>query len=297
MDPDSGASITDAELLAIADEEITGELFPLLRSLDSGFYLHNDDHSITADQSRYKIAARATEQIADVLYVDSQGNEESLSVMPIEDRGLPSRWAGAASVGSGSGTGRYTAYPDGDFVGLVPTPSTTQGTLRIRYYRAPGSLTLVANARIVSALTSATRLTLTADPTGLFSIGDDVDIVNAGNSHQVLDPDRDVTAVAANYLDFLAYSSEVAVGDYVTAAGTTAIVPLPDVMAPLLIQRVKAALLDALGDERAWMRSQSMIQTLEANVRTMLKPRFKADPKYVVGRGGAWRGDSRRRLY
>jgi len=286
---DGNAFLTYAEILALADEEIAGELHPLVRGLQTDFYVHSVDYSITADTPEYKLPAKASEQIRDVLYVDAAGNEFSVPWMPLEDIGDPGRYNVNGGYGVANAVGRYVAYYTGDTIGLRPTPASTDATLRVKYWRQPAALTEVTNARIISALTSATRLTMTASLPAAWTTGTVVDVINAGNAHYVHNPDLAVTGTGSAYIDVASYSSFVAAGDYVTVEGTTPIVPLPDVAVPLLVRRLALACLEAQKDVEAAAIERAAVTRLTGRLIEALKPRSKGDPSFIVARGSAFR--------
>jgi hypothetical protein len=278
---DGEAFLTHAEILALADEEITREVFPLVRKADAAWYIHTEDYSITASQELYELPARAVEQIADIVLVDSEGNEFSMTWMALERAGHPDMFQTSRS-------GRYTAYFTGDFVALRPIPDTTLDTLRVKYERQPGTLTLLTNAETINALTGATRLTMDSTIPAGWTTGTLLDIINAGNAHQVLNADLAVTGTGASYVDVASYSSFVATGDYVSTAGTTPIVPLPDQAVPLLILRVAQACHLAHKEYAAAASLNKLIDEATDTCLDSLKPRNQGEPKYLVPQNDAW---------
>ena len=270
--PSTNAPISDANLLLLADQEIVGSLWPMLVASQGDYYLSYLDHAITADKARYRLPKKSYGPIKDVLIVDSNGAEAHVDAMNIEELGQEPQ-----------SNRKFLHFIDGDFLGLYPTPSTTQDTLRIRFYRHPNALALTTTSRQISALTSATRLTLSAAISGTgWTTGTDVDIIGSGNAHQVLSEDIDLTGTGASTIDMASYPSTIEVGDWVATAGQTPLVPLPDFLVPLLMTRVALQALNGAGDAEAFDRMFKLGDLLERGARTVLEPRSEAAPRVIV---------------
>lgn len=276
--PTENAPLTDAEILSLADEEILGTLWPILLKSQGDHYLSVLDYPITANYSRYRQPNNAI-RIKDVLLVDEDGEEgDSLNFVNIEE------------LGRLGNDGDLVAYIDGDFLGLHPRPELTQHTLRIRYYRAPSALTLEGVR--VGAVSLPSTIAIDEDdtpthPATFFTpaADDELDIVSGGNTHQLL-CDRftvDNFALGAILFEEELDGSGVQEGDWISYAGRTPIVQVPDHMVPLLIQRLKLAMVDAHGDNAAFQRTASMLQPLTAAASSTTSPRTEAEPKTITG--------------
>lgn len=308
--PATNAPITSAEMLALADEEISGRYWPLVISSQGDYYLSWRDAAITAGQRRYRLPMRTYGPIKDVVHVDSSGKLTSLSQINIED-------IAHQTITSAGDNIRAQWYFDGDFIGLYPEPVRTEGTLRIRYYRHPSSLVLQAAAAQVMKVTlnsggvDKLLLNTAALPTGWDALIPllTLDLIGQGNAHQVLAADCIATAVAtvvaAKQLSFAVGTIPSDLGDerdlslqlgttnallgYVALVGRTPVVQLPDFMLPALIRQVAGASLRAHGENDAADREDAAAARLLEQAESTAKPRSEAEPNYIVTRNSPLR--------
>ena len=280
--PSTNAPYSDADILAIADEEIAGVIWPAIISTQGDYYVSTIDHTITNTYDRYRLPTNSYGPVRDITYVDSAGVESSLTKMDLED-------IGRLAVTSSDD---YQHFFDGDFVGLYPTPTATLGTLRIRYFRHPSTLALASAGTTVNVAiesSTATTFTVVTIP-ATFTAGAYVDVTNHGNSHQLL-LDRWLLSAASSYTltSLTAWGgSGVTSGNYVTLSGTTSIVPVPDHMLPWLIARVSAACLQGNDPQNAQIQ-RGIAADCEARAISISKPRSMAEPNTIVTRNSPYR--------
>lgn len=290
-DPDP--KLTDADLLAIADADIVGELWPLLLKADAQYYVHSRDYAITADQRRYRLPMKTLGPITDVLYVDEDGNETSITVCNPEEVGHFRRPSACD----------YWHYIEGDFLSLFPTPNQTTGTLRIKYYRRPNTLCLSALARASFQL----QFEDTYDGVGVLTTpaewiaGTAVDLLDAGNAHAVLAEYLSITDIVVGFIGksvrFAVGSVPTDIGDetdlgyllWVAPTGYTPIVQVPDLVLPLLVARTAESALDSIGDVGGFQRANARASRLQDNAISTLQPRSEAEPNYIVSRNSPHR--------
>lgn len=290
--PGSNAPLTSAEILSFADAEIAGSLWPDLLAAQGDYYVSTQDHTITADYARYRLPKRAYGPIKDVLLVDDDGNEASVDLINLEELGhFPIV------------TGQYKHFIDGDFLGLYPTPSVTDGTLRVRYYRYPSALCLTTAAReIVVSVDLENGALGAAGGNVLWTAASVVDIIGAGNAHQALADDLGVDAVDAFSVTVEAdlTGSGIQLGDWIATTGTTPLVQVPDSMIPLLAYRTALACLSAAGDKTgfALCLEWGAQSGLEAKQRKLLEPRTESEPRSISTRHSTlWLGRGRIRSW
>jgi hypothetical protein len=308
---DPSPKLTSADLLSIADDVLTGDLWPMLISQHGDYYRHALDIDITADQRRYRLPIRAHGPIADVLYVDDQGIEFSIDAMDPEDIGHQGNrfWPPVDTITPGPNI--FTHYIEGDFIYLYPTPTVTTGTLRIKYYRRPNALCLATAARQWQFYSTAEtiRLNSTTLPASGFSDLSRVDLISLGNAHQVVGDGLQIsttgTVATLKTLVFVAGSlgsleDELgaefqpvapAVGvfnaqGWVAPYDQTPVVMAPSAMMPLVIARTAQDALDAIGDASGFQRAMERTQRLEA---ASVPERSKAEPKYTAVRNSPFR--------
>lgn len=280
--PSTNAPFSDADILDIADEEIAGTIWPSIIATQGDYYISAIDHAITAAYDRYRLPTNSYGPIRDILYVDSAGVETSMRMIDLEDLGrLP--------VSTGDD---YQYFLDGDFIGLYPMPASTEGTLRIRYFRHPSALALASAGATITAATDAAAVldfVISVLP-ATFVTGAYVDVTNHGNSHQLLLDRWLLSTAAVLTLTSLTtwHGSGIGVGNYVTLSGTTSIVPVPDQMIPWLVSRVAAACLQGNDPSNAQIQRE-LARDHEARAISVSKPRSIAEPQTIVVRNSPYR--------
>jgi hypothetical protein len=78
-------------------------------------------------------------------------------------------------------------------------------------------------------------------------------------------------------------------GDWLSATGTTPIIPLPTEMHALLAQRVVVKFLEAQGDAAQLEQSRQSLAEMALQIPLLIQPRAEGKPKKLVSRLGLWR--------
>lgn len=257
---------TNAQILSLADDVILGECWPKMIAGRADRYVCTLDYTLVAEFSRYRIPSRTYGPLRDVLWVDDDGNEADVPLIDLAQLGDVTELRNAT---------RYH-YFDGDYIGIYPEPdSGVSGTLRVRYYRAPSTLVLLASATTVTAVDLETDDTsFSVDDPSAFAEDDEIDVIAAGNAHQVLVEDATIDDISGDVFTTAdsMEGSGIQVGDYVTQAGTTPIVQLPDELLPWLVQLVASRALEG-NDEAASDRLARRAADIWRSVQAIAKPR------------------------
>ncbi len=272
---------TDAVLLRMADECLSDDVLMALHSRNSDYGVAVEDQAITAGVQDYPIPSRALWGIVrDVSVLDAAGAfVQKLPWLDLEDLDT---YAGSTSVGG--------AY-DGvvvvdDVLRVVPTPASTTGTLRIRYYRRPGALTAVSTGSDESphAITANPTSTTVTIGTHAFDSGDYVDFIQANPPFATLAQRVALTGVAATTITIATGVDDAAVGDYVCASGES---PVPQVTAELhtvLARGVAAQVLAESGSAERHAVALAAYDSALTRAVSMLAPRNLAGPARLVNR-------------
>lgn len=272
----SGWPRTGAQVLSIADGLITGRVIPKTVKSSKDYYICTLDHALVATYSRYRQPRHMLGPLRDVLYVDADENEQSLDLIDLDDLGHPERLT----------CGKRYHFIDGDYVGIYPTPETGEtGTLRIRYFRSPSRLVLLAAATTVAAADfESDPLGITLEDGSVFTSGAYIDVLSSGNAHAVLAEDVRISGLAGDVVtaDRSLLGSGVERGDYVSAQGTTPILPIPDHAIPWLIQLTAAKAMrqhDPDGAARADAEARELLADMTgiASPRTLSEPQSAGD--------------------
>jgi hypothetical protein len=300
--PAANGLLSDAELLALADQEMRTELAALLIGARSEYWLADYTTPIVSGVSRYAMPPRALGMaLRDVTVVDTAGREYNVSQVPADQRYLWSRgqtWAG---------NGPVVFTLETDAITLLPTPTAELAgwTLRMRYYVRPSELTLLANASWIDDIISPTELQPSEqDPPGNLTVDGFIDIVPGVGMHvpTLTDLRLDDWSVFVVTLSValtsaeqaLIYASGNRVGerlDYICEAGKTVYPQLPESMWPLLVALTCRAYCEAIGDMRGMEAAAAMYERKKSAALGIMTPRVDGEvmrpvPMHTPLRGG-----------
>lgn len=288
---------TDADLLAHADVALQGHILPLVANARDEHGVHFADVEVPAGQEYVRLPPRVVAgRLRDITRRSAAGNSW-VSVPRLEPEDT-ARWATPAPIGIQS----LSVVVEAGFLRLVPVPTQTQ-TLRISYVRTPSTLASVASCFQVSAITPGAFVSLTtlAATTG----GALYDLVMVGNGDSLADRATNIgsgtsPAIALADMDrrYTNTSPEtaryLAEGLFLCPAGTTCIVPLPDVASTLLSHATAIGFMASIGDSEGASRTQDALDAMTSQLVPLLSERIEGEPQTVrpraMSRGrGIWR--------
>lgn len=276
MLPSSADTLSTSDFLALATEEMRAYCLPLLVSVDEEYGVATYDVSVTSGTASYLIPPRASGDAARVVeFAQSGGTFHPLSrCSPVD----------AGEYGTSGGVQAF--YFADDYVTLVPSPSAA-GTLRIKYIRRPNALVATSAVAAVAAINTSTRtITLASSVPANFTTTVQYDFIRSKPGFPTLAIDMAASSVSALSMTFTtALPSDLAVGDYVSLAGESAVPQLPVEMHPLLAQRTKFACLEALGDPKA-SAALATCERMKKEILPLLTPRAKGNSRPIVNRFG-----------
>ena len=276
MLPSSAATGTaDADLLAIANEELQAWLVPLLRAASARHLIRRYTVTTTAGTQAYRIPSRAIlGAAAEVEIVTSSGAVRNLSLRDLTEKAdLPNQ--------SGQSDGFWV---EGQWLYLSPTPASAE-TLRISYYIRPSELVATSAVATISTINTGTgALTTTGSIPGTFSTSQRYDFVCAKAPFDVLALDLTASVASGSNMTFTAADlpSSLAAGDYVCLAEQSPTPQVPAELHPLLAQRVAMKTLEALGDFEGMKRAQDSLDELAEAARQTLAPRMDGETRVVA---------------
>lgn len=292
--PDAAAdgSVTDADLLEIANEELSLHLVPLVRASREDYWTTHEDFAVVAGTATYRVPSRAQASgLQDVCLVDSAGRERPLVRMDPGEQGRVQAL--------GMGIDATVFVMEGPAVRLVPTPTVSGYTLRMRYHRAhstlipninSGSLTLVSGElRVVSdpgnPAVAYHDIYYTQPPFGPVVVDFAPDSYNVDNY-----PTYTVFVVA----DPVALGFVTGVTYGVSPAGQTSVVDLPRECWPLLVSAVTSRVLEVIGDRDGAQMAIALYQRERENVAALLQPRVEHATMKMIDRDSPLRRGRRR---
>ena len=151
MMSDTQTTFTDANILSLVNNELSGYLVPTVLGWGSEYFVKNSDSTTSAGVSEIPIPSRGVNtDVRDVqVILPSSTMYTSRPRVSPED---------AVMYGSTQGT-VAAYYLQGDSIILCPPPSAGQ-SLRIRYFRRPNQLVLVGSGAEVILTVSTPSVTM-----------------------------------------------------------------------------------------------------------------------------------------
>lgn len=274
----STETFTDADLLAIATEELQTDILELWLSVREENAVREITQSITSGTASYNVPERAAAETLRQLQVLSGSDYVDLFRIEPED---------VEDYGS-STTGSPTHYYFRDnAVVLVPSPSAS-GTLKFVYHRRPSALVATSAVATISSIDSGrTVITTTATIPTTHVSGITVDVVDEKPGFRAIVQDYTTTATTSGTTITVttALPSSVAAGDYVCLSGESPVPQVPPELHPLLAQRTAMKALEAMGDSHMVQAGQIYEQMRERAMKLMT-PRSVGATRYLINEHG-----------
>ncbi len=266
--PAGQTTFTDAELLAMADEETQTTLLPDIMTAREEFFVTSYDYSITANQVAYAIPARSVGmQVRDVHVVDGT------TVIPDFPRIEPER------ITSGQPGTPGGFYIKSNSVCLFPTPSATSRTLRLYFPLRPSSLIDAADAAVVSAI-NGTIVTVTTIPASWVT-GNSFDLIKQDGGQECLSIDLTSTLVSGTAITLPSVPDGLRVGDYIALAGQSPLIQLPPDYRLVLAQAVAVAILEGMSQPGA-EGARKQLEKMRERVLKLIQPRTPGEARVLV---------------
>lgn len=285
---------TDAELLAIADEEIASSFVDHLRALRDESRVTYEDTACTGARMRIELPERAMVRgVRRVHYVTADGVEgqEIPAIMPAD--------AWQQSPGVFLGSEALVRYFEADDI-VLPT-SPTSGWIRVYYQRQLPRLALVSDCAQIESIAG---LVATVDATPWWvAIDQLVDVVRGSSPFQALDTDLEVGASTGTTITLTTWPHVADVvqsgglstlrQDYICARDTTCCPPLPREWHAALYSCVVVRVLEAVGDMQAIGAARDLRdRRIDAMVRAST-PRDVGRTERIVNRASNLRSPRR----
>lgn len=252
----------DDEILEVADDVVLSQVVPLIISLREEFFVTSEDQAITANQKAYPVPYRAMGlSLREVKKVVG-------STIVDMDRMSPEE---ITTTQTGNPNKFYLESMD---VILYPTPSATRDSLRLSYYKTPSKLKTVSDCGLITAIDTGTGVVTANCPT-TWTTGDSFDFVSKRNGHRNHSTDLSCSSVSTTSITFAAADlpSALVVGDYVTLAGESPFVQLPDACFDLVVRLTVNDLLESMGDQAGLQAGLARTNTLQQTVVSLLTNR------------------------
>lgn len=214
--PENQGQFSPASILNLATEEMSERMLPFLIVLSTGLYNYDFTIPIVVGTQKYFISPRAAfMSIRDIKLIGSTTN---INLLPID----PTR-ALKSSAGPING---YYFQQSKIVLDRIPAQAATLGySARIK----PSSLTETSYSSQVTAFNAALKtITLSSVPTA-FIAGYNLDTIKSTSGHDLIDIDNPIASIATLTLTMTnALSLDIAVGDWLSPAGTSPVPQMSD---------------------------------------------------------------------
>ena len=328
--PQSQPLLLNDDILAVADDVIKSRLVPVLMSMRQDFFVVTKDVPIVAGQVEYDIPHRAVGRTLRDLKRKVDGtNKVDVTLVGIEDEhfsaltGIPSQFyfkgdkvclspkpSGTVSLVNQAAHGflpgdilsfNGTIYVKSSTTSISPSGvvsrvvsassfelATYGDVLEMWYELMPSQLTTTDKAGRITSI-GTLDVTLSSVPSAI-QTGSSVDIVAGVSGCSTKAIDLTVTNIASNTVHLSSLPSDLRVGDYLTEAGYSPVMQLPDECYPYLETETCYRLLQSISDYEGAKFLQTDIEVELKNLKMLLEPRIQGEATKIIPRMGLARG-------
>lgn len=281
--PTSQDRFTNARFLAIANAELQTKVFPLVLRARQSYYEYDIDTAINAS-GLYPISTRAYLGIvSNVGLVDSTNRLDLpwLSEETETDTNQPSR----ASAG---------VILKRNTLQLKPLDGLGYTYFRTSILLRPGEYVLEAAAAQITGISGSVLTFAASTIPSTWSATNIFDLIQGNPQYDTLGIDLAASAVGATTITLSASpSSRLAVGDWISLAGQSSIVQLPEAFAYLLSQRVANTAMRSMGDAKGFEHGEAIAKEMEKALTDAIQPRIQKEAQRIVSRNGLLRRNGR----
>lgn len=283
--PEQQATFTEADFLALANEEMISGVVPTVMSLHEDFFLFEEEVELVADQSDYTIPYRAIGNgLRDVQAKDSNGNLFEMVRVSIGDA--------PDYQGSFRNDRPYTYAIVNNKVRILPgVGSSVTGSLVFIYYIRPSQLVSESRIAVITAIDTNTGVvTLDSFPSH-FSLSITMDFYQVNSPHRPLAINLSPTAVdsSSNTVTFDVddLPNDLSVGDHLSQATECIIPQIPADLHPMLAQRVAERIMESQGDSEGLQNAKVKVAEMELKSGTIIDDRVDESPIKAVNKNSA----------
>lgn len=281
--PSSAADpkISDADILALADEEMSTVVLPFVLGAAEEYYVTSQDYTIGAAGNTVRLPSRAVAAALRDVTLVYNGYETSLAKIEVEDEGI------FTDANFYSGRARVGYVLKGDKLTVLPDTSNDTAVVRIKYEWRPGKLVSTSSTH-VQEITSISLDTVVFFSSNNFSTTSVLDLVQAQPNFDLIINAESPSAAFATSVTF-ADASEGAAGDYVCTTGFTPIIHAPVEVHPILYSATTSRVLAVAGNYEAAQYEYAIMQRQMEQVQKLFDPRNKGEVARIIARRSSLR--------
>lgn len=271
--PANQNTLTTAEILSIADEEMRTLIVPEILKLREEFFVSYLDYTITANEANYEVPLRSVGlQVRAVHLIDSAGNVKPLTRISVNEVST-----------TNAGTDTWAFYLLGNQIYPYPKPSAAIGTLRVYYPLEPSNFVETSAIGVITAINTSTNVVTCASLPSSWATGNSFDFTRVDGGQEPWAIDNTATLVSGTSITFSALPADLGVGDYVSLAGETALVQLPSAWRDILAQAVTENILRSTSQPGADRAEKTLARMLNT-ARISFDNRTIGNPRVVCNR-------------
>ncbi len=291
--PANQIRFTNADILAMADEQTQILMLPLITSLRQEFFVVKEDVTINSGQARYKIPYRATGRTLREIKIKGATDNSLVYTIPYVVPEDTQYFLNNNARGQVQG---YTMR--GDEIVLLPVPYPNPSQVMELYYElAPSKLVEVSDAGVITSCDYNTGIVVLEGAVTDFATGQTMDIIDGRSGNSVTAIDIVNTNVSSNNVtfdpaDFPTAPNTVTAGDYLALSNESPVLQLPNEAHMVLVQATTVKLLEAQGDfEGMGIAEKKLAQGMEALAK-LITPRVEANVPTINNINGLGRNSS-----
>jgi hypothetical protein len=276
--PTSQLTFQDADFVALANDELQGEVIPLIMSTREDYFVDSVDVTCPAsgviDFPDAAIGAKLK-----AVAVVQQDNPLTLWNLPRIDMDVVT---GIKTVIAVSGF-----YITGNTLNIYPTPGDLSGrTIRIYFYKRSLTLATPADYSVITAIDTGTNtVSMSRLPTG-WAANTQINSVSSVGAFNITNELATISSVAG--LDIVLDNvTGMVVGDYLSGLGYSAVPQVPVEAHGYLAQLTAAKCLEGLGDREGMKAALDKAEKLRTSLMIVISQRVDGSVKKVMsGNGG-----------
>lgn len=281
--PDAQNLFSPADLIAFMGDELSSTIEPLVHSVQQEYWIERQDITLVQGQTNYLIPVRGIMNgLRLITLVDNAGNEIEFPLLRPEYTASAYSWLSPYTTAVLCGF-----IMEDDHIVVFPKTVVNNPTMsvRFRFERQPNQLCSVLAAGQITQIVGNV-VTVNNIPTD-WTTSTVFDIIKGSPAFVSRGDDLTISALNLGLLTitFTALPSTVAVGDWVSVAGTSPIPQIPFQLFPYLAQSVAVLCLQGLDDQES-DKAEKKQAMMKEDALKMLQPRDIGNVQTVVNRSG-----------
>lgn len=279
--PSNQRLLEDEDFLAMATSRMRSTMIPLIDSVNQDYFVVKTPVPIMQGVENYAIPPRAIgRKLREIKIFNESGVRGDFPKISIEREHL---YRSSASP--------FGFHFYGDRIQLVPVPTDAGYSLQLWWFLSPGKLVKSGEAGLITGITGD-DVTVATLPTK-FTVGRRLDFLQGQTGNSYIAIDQLATNVAANTISFPAGSLltlGLEPGDYVSLAGESPVLQIPEEASPYLEAITAYDALYALSDYEGQNALKETIKEHKENLLKLLEPRIEGEPEIIINDRNLLRG-------